>query len=104
MKWTIILLGLILWTIAFSILLSDLLVWAVQDFKRNFFKWRDEGSPLKIQSAVIQPLKAVGLMLTAFSGLTTVNFLANFTVEITYGVFGISDTPPDINYLWNMWH
>ena len=85
MKYTIILLRLILWTIGFPILMSAVLVWAVQDFKKNFIKWRGEGSPLKIKSAVIQPLKVVGFMLTVFFGLTTTNFLANFTVEMTIG-------------------
>ena len=98
----VLLIVLILWTIGLPILVVAGLFWWVQDFKKDFLKWRGEGSPSKIKTVPIQILKVLVFPVSVYFGLMVVFIVADFTVWMTYEFFGISATPPDINYFWNM--
>ena len=43
----------ILMSIGFPLLMVAVLFWQVQDFKKDFIKWRGEGSPSKLKTVPI---------------------------------------------------
>jgi len=94
----------ILMSIGFPLLMVAVLFWQVQDFKKDFIKWRGEGSPSKLKTVPIQILKVLVFPVFSYVLMMCVFIVADFTVWMTYDFFGISATPPDINYFWNFYN
>jgi len=75
---------------------------AVKTFRKDFIEWRNAGSPLKIKQVAIQPLRVLVFPLGVYACLMIGFASAHLYVHFIYDFFGISATPPDINYFWNM--
>ena len=100
----VLLIALILCALCLPIIVVAVLFWWVQDFKKDFIKWRGEGSPSKLKTVPIQILKVLVFPVVSYLLVMCVFSVADFTLWMTYEFFGISATPPDINYFWNFFN
>ena len=100
----VLLIALILCALCLPIIVVAVLFWWVQDFKKDFIKWRGEGSRSKLKTVPIQILKVLVFPVVSYLLVMCVFSVADFTLWMTYEFFGISATPPDINYFWNFFN